>query len=208
VRIESDLQKSMGEELKARDDYRTRGELASSQGDQKTSDLYEHIAGEEQVHHEEFKQRLSEVESRGGSEMANSCGCNTIQAVLQRSKYRTGELEVKYKDPRFEVYSFELGDGIWGTSIDILEEDAFKEAVENYGEKAITDAMEGKEVPVCVPINSISHKYSILNKNGDVLIPSERDLSHMCFSGVITLPDGREVEPDSPDSPLRKMGLI
>ncbi|HUV56893.1 MAG TPA: hypothetical protein VMV84_06640, partial [Dehalococcoidales bacterium] len=67
---------------------------------------------------------------------------------------------------------------------------------------------EGKEVPVCVPMSEIIPKYSILNKKGEILIPSERDLRHMCFESVITLPDGRQVEPDHPDSPLRKMGLI
>jgi hypothetical protein len=140
--------------------------------------------------------------------MAETCGCSTIQAVLRKSKYRTGELEVVYQDPRFEVYSYELGDGIWGTSFDLLEEEAFNNAVKEFGEKAISDANEGEEVSVCVPISSITPKYSILNKKGDLLIPSERDLRSMCYEGVINLPDGRVVEPDSPDSPLRKMGLI
>jgi len=141
--------------------------------------------------------------------MANeSCGCNTIQAVLQKSKYRTGELEVVYKDPKFDVYSYEYGDGIWGTSIDLCEEDAYEKLTKEYGEKAVADAEAGEEVPVCVPIRDIIPKYSILNKKGELIIPSERDLSHMCLSGVITLPDGSEVEPDHPDSPLRKMGLI
>ena len=137
-----------------------------------------------------------------------TCGCNTIKAVLQKSKYRTGELEVVYKDPKFEVYSFKYGDGIWGTSIDLLEGDNYEKLLKEYGEVAITQALRGEEVPVCVPISSITNKYSILNKKGDVLIPSEPDLSSMCFEGVITLPDGREVEPDHPDSPLMKMGLI
>ena len=137
-----------------------------------------------------------------------SCGCNTIQAVLRKSKYRTGDFEIVYKDPKFDVYSFEYGDGIWGTSIDLLEGDNYEKAVKEYGEEAIADVEEGKEVPVCVPISEITPKYSIMNKKGDVLIPSEKDLSSMCFSGVITLPDGRQVEPDHPDSPLMKMGLI
>jgi len=140
--------------------------------------------------------------------MAETCGCNTIQAVLRKSKYRTGEIDVVYKDPKFQVYSYEYGDGIWGTSVDLLEEDAYKKAVEEYGEKAVKAASEGQEVPVCVPISSITSKYSILNAKGALVIPSERDLKHMCFEGVITLPDGRKVEPDHPDSPLRKMGLI
>jgi len=140
--------------------------------------------------------------------MTEQCGCNTIKAVLQKSKYRTGELEVVYKDPKYDVYSYEYGDGIWGTSFDLLDEGVWEKAVKQYGEKALLDATEGKEVPVCVPIGEISSKYSILNKKGDVVLTSERDLSHMCFSGVITLPDGNQVEPDHPDSPLRKMGLI
>ena len=137
-----------------------------------------------------------------------TCGCNTIQAVLQKSKYRTGDMEIVYKDPKYDVYSFEFGDGIWGTSIDLLEGDNYEELVKQYGEKAVLDAEEGKEVPICVPISSITSKYSLLNKKGDVVLTSEKDLSHMCFSDVITLPDGSEVEPDHPKSPLRKMGLI
>ena len=140
--------------------------------------------------------------------MAETCGCNTIKAVLRQSKYRTGEIEIVYKDPKFDVYSYEYGDGIWGTSIDLLEGDNLEKAIKEYGEKAITDAEAGEEVPVCVPFSEITPKYSILNKKGDMVIPSERDLSSMCFEGVITLPDGRQVEPDHPDSPLSKMGLI
>jgi len=140
--------------------------------------------------------------------MGKACGCNTIRAVLRKSKYRIGELDLVYKDPKLQVYSYEYGDGIWGTSIDLLEGDAYKKAVEEYGEKAVADADAGKEVPVCVPISSITSKYSILNAQGELVLPAERDLKHMCVEGVITLPDGREVEPDHPDSPLRKMGLI
>ena len=141
-------------------------------------------------------------------EAVKSCGCNTIQAVLQKSKYRSGEVDVVYKDPRFEVYSFELGDGIWGTSIDVLEEDRWDRAVKEFGEQALLDAMEGKEVPVCVPMSEVRKKYSVLNKKGDIVLLADRDLSHMCCEGTVTLPDGREVESDSPDSPLRKMELI
>jgi hypothetical protein len=140
--------------------------------------------------------------------MAATCGCNTIQAVLQKSKYRTGEIEVVYKDPKFDVYSYEYGDGIWGTSIDVMEDDRWDQAVKEFGEQALLDAMDGKEVPVCVPMSEISKKYSILNKKGDIVLVADRDLSHMCLEGVISLPDGRQVEPDAPDSPLRKMGLI
>lgn len=141
-------------------------------------------------------------------EAVKSCGCNTIQAILQKSKYRSGEIEVVYKDPKFDVYSYELGDGIWGTSIDVMEEERWNQAVKEFGEQALLDAMDGKEVPVCVPMSAVTQKYSILNKKGDIIIPAERDLAHMCFEGVINLPDGRQVEPDAPDSPLRKMGLI
>lgn len=137
-----------------------------------------------------------------------SCKINSLQAILQKSKYRTGEIEVVYKDPRYDVYSYEYGDGIWGTSIDLCEEGALAEAIEEFGEKAIADAELGGEVPVCVPISKIIEKYSILDKKGGLVLTSDRDLSNMCFKGVITLPDGSQVEPDHPDSPLRKLGLI
>lgn len=136
------------------------------------------------------------------------CGCNTIQAVLRKSEYRIGEIEIVYKDPKFEVYSYEYGDGIWGTSIDLLEGDNIDKAIEQFGIDAVTRAEEGEEIPVCVPMSEVISKYSILDKKGNLLIPSERDLSYMCFEGVVNLPDGRQVEPDAPDSPLRKMGLI
>jgi len=140
--------------------------------------------------------------------MSESCGCNTIRAVLTKSKYRTGELDLVYKDPRFDVYSYKYGDGIWGTSIDVLEGDNYEKLIERYGEKSVADAEAGEEVPVCVPLSEITNRYSLMDKKGKLLIPSEPDMAHMCFSGVITLPDGRQVEPDAPDSPLRKMGLI
>ena len=47
---------------------------------------------------------------------------------------------------------------------------------------------------------------------GDGMPTSDEELEAMLeeslYEGVVTLPDGRVVEPDSPLSPLRKMGLI
>jgi len=135
--------------------------------------------------------------------------CCGVRAVIRESKYRAGEIEIVYKDPRYEVYSYELGDGIWGTSIDCLENDAIDDFIKTYGSDTLRKVNKGEEVPVCVPIGDINKKYSLLEKKtGKPVLVSERDLGHMCFEGVITLPDGRQVEPDAPDSPLREMGMI
>lgn len=165
------------------------------------SDL-EKIAGDEARHEQILKGGLEKMGE------GKSCSCNSVQAVLRKSKYRIGEMDIVYKDPRFEVYSYEYGDGIWGTSVNLLENDNFKELTEKYGADAIRKAEEGQDVQVCVPISEITNKYSLLDRKGNLIMPSDRDLSHMCVAGSITLPDGKTVEPDAEDSPLRKMGLI
>jgi len=56
-RIKHDLDKSAREEQQAADQYRDRGKYASGAGDRKTSELYEHVAGEEDQHKKEFQDR-------------------------------------------------------------------------------------------------------------------------------------------------------
>lgn len=136
------------------------------------------------------------------------CTGLTLGAVLQKSKYNIGCLEVKYKDSRYDVYSYKYGDGIWGTTIDPLEGDNLEELVKTYGINAVEKAMEGEQVTVQVPMSQISEKYSIMDKEGNLLHASNTDLKSMVCDGSVTLPDGRKVDPDAPDSPLRKMGLI
>jgi len=52
------LRESMVEEKTAADWYRRRGMDARLKSDTKTADLYEHVAKEEDHHHQEFKERV------------------------------------------------------------------------------------------------------------------------------------------------------
>jgi len=56
-RIKHDLAKSIREEGEAALNYRERGKYAAGAGDKGTSQLYEQIAGEEDVHKQEFQER-------------------------------------------------------------------------------------------------------------------------------------------------------
>jgi hypothetical protein len=58
--IDEGLLKSISEEIIARDLYYKRGKEAGALEDKKTTDLYAHVAGEEEEHHQEFKARLKE----------------------------------------------------------------------------------------------------------------------------------------------------
>jgi rubrerythrin len=59
--IEDGLRQSMIEESTAANWYRRRGMDARLKGDTTTADLYEHIAQEEDQHHQEFKVRADAV---------------------------------------------------------------------------------------------------------------------------------------------------
>ncbi len=57
-----DLLHAATEENLAARVYRLRAQYARERGDTATADLYEHIAKEEDVHEQEFKARLKEVD--------------------------------------------------------------------------------------------------------------------------------------------------
>ncbi len=61
--IPQGLRESMSEELTASNWYRQRARHAKKYGDDKTAKLYEHIAREEDVHYQEFMERLDIVQS-------------------------------------------------------------------------------------------------------------------------------------------------
>lgn len=114
--------------------------------------------------------------------------------------------ELHYKDDRYEVYSYECGDGIWGTyweEFGDMEKDLGKGIVDKW----VEDGYEDMEIEV--PFSFIEKQgYSILTKKGKPLRVSNKDIEHMCFDGVIELPDGSLTEPDGDNSPLRQMGMI
>ena len=62
--IKEGLSQSREEEKIASDWYRRRSKQAKSLGDTETADLYEHIAQEEDVHYDEFNNRLNNVGRR------------------------------------------------------------------------------------------------------------------------------------------------
>ena len=78
VRIERDLYMSMQEEAMASRLYRERAFFAQAKGDSKTAELYEHIAGEEDVHYKEFEKHLEEVSK---SYIASGCSCKVREII-------------------------------------------------------------------------------------------------------------------------------
>jgi rubrerythrin len=59
--IDQGLRDSMVEEKTAAEWYRKRGMDARMQGDEITANLYEHVAGEEDEHYQEFNERVDEI---------------------------------------------------------------------------------------------------------------------------------------------------
>lgn len=134
-----------------------------------------------------------------------------IKVVLCFNEYRDYELEMRYKDEKYDVYSYELQDGIWGTCFEDLDEKEMDFLNKTFGEKEVEKLilMEVDEVVGYVPFSYVTAQgYSIVTKKGKCIETSERDMAHMCMDGCIALPDGSMVEPDAEDSPLREMGLI
>jgi len=87
-RIKHDLDKSAREEQQAADQYRDRGKYASGAGDRKTSELYEHVAGEEDQHKKEFQDR--------GQQLATQYS-TTVKEPWQMTK---AEYESAYGKPQ------------------------------------------------------------------------------------------------------------
>jgi rubrerythrin len=61
--IADGLRESMVEESTAADWYRRRGMDARLKGDPLTAELYEHVAKEEDHHHQEFQERLTAMKA-------------------------------------------------------------------------------------------------------------------------------------------------
>jgi len=122
--------------------------------------------------------------------------------------------ELRYMDPKFEVYSYRDGDGIWGSTFDEFEE--VIQFVEKYVDKETAKELQAEfdkwgffsDLKVEVDTKFVSDEgYTLRDLKGNEII-SNKELKHMCMDSVITLPDGRRVEPDHPDSPLSQMGII
>jgi rubrerythrin len=61
VSVPEGLRESMGEELTAANWYRRRAQHARAHGDNKTADLYEHIARDEDGHYISLTQRFDQI---------------------------------------------------------------------------------------------------------------------------------------------------
>jgi len=119
-RIKHDLGKSVLEEQEAADQYRDRGKYASGAGDRKTSELYEHIAAEEDQHKREFQDRGQQLNTeRSGNENApytivhdrfqitcSYCGLLGTEARLAEALERAKALQKKHssQDEKVEVF--------------------------------------------------------------------------------------------------------
>lgn len=133
----------------------------------------------------------------------------TIRAVLREPEYDHTErlVEVVYDDPELEVYSYEIGDGIWGTYYGDFDE--MKEALGiETADKWVSNDYE--DMVVELPLSFVYRQgYSIISKKTQKpLRISEKDMQHMCCDSVITLPDGSVTELDGEGSPLMDLGLI
>lgn len=129
----------------------------------------------------------------------------TIKAVLQLPEWGDSDCEVRFKDKRFKVWSYQDGDGIWGFHLDD------EEFIELFGKELFEKWVESdfEELEIDVPFSVIEEKgYSILDNKRRVRKISIEDLWGMSRDGVVRLPDGRTVEPDAEDSPLMELGLI
>ena len=125
-----------------------------------------------------------------------------INAIL---KYEGEGLCVEYKDTKYDVYSYELGDGIWGWTIG----DDLTQTIKLFGEKAVEKVLMGEEVNVNVPFSYIDQMgYSIVTKKGKVVQMAEKDGWAIISNGVVEMPNGERLEPDAEGSPLRELGLI
>lgn len=130
-----------------------------------------------------------------------------MRAISGVLKLEDCELCVEYKDPDYEVYSYSLGDGLWGlTALDDEEVDEF---VRLFGLDLVSKAYNGEELVVSVPISFITSKgHSVINRKNKSEFLGNRDVEEMIFNGCWYDDDGNPKELDSEDSPLMRNGLI
>lgn len=134
----------------------------------------------------------------------------TVKGILGYKDWGDCNLCVKYKDDRYEVYSYRDGDGIWGWNLE--EDEEFKEAYELFGKEVVERAMdEYEDIPVEIPFSAITKQgYTILDKKTQkpITMVHPDDLMNIMSEGMVHMPDGSDLEPDAEGSPLREMGLI
>jgi hypothetical protein len=133
----------------------------------------------------------------------------TIKGILTMKEWGDMDLCVEYIDPEYEVYSYSIGDGIWGFFI--RSEEEFEEAIELWGEKNVYKALdEMEDIEVEIPIQKILDEgYSIRNiKTGKIIHFGAKDIEEMSSQACWYDSDGNAKELDSEDSPLTQQGLI
>lgn len=135
-----------------------------------------------------------------------------VKAIIKTKDWGDYNEILEFHDNKYEVYSYECGDGIWGFNLEFVDEyqdEVDKEIFKLFNKEIVKLLDECEESEVVVPFELIERKgYSIINKKGKVLKMSEKDMAHCCFNGCIDMPDGSCLEPDAEGSPLMEMGLI
>jgi len=134
---------------------------------------------------------------------------------------RSGYWVVIFCDPEYKVYSFKLADSLFSIGYAELEDmpEFMQEAVERAiaeGRNLSVDAIffdpEAEEAGVEVEVPSefiVGEGDSIVRKRDNVpVVISWSDLEAGFLAGVFSDGDGNPIEPDHPESPLRKLGLI
>jgi len=139
--------------------------------------------------------------------------------VFDRS---TGYWVVIFCDPEYKVYSYKLADSLFSIGYSELEDmpefmrAAIDKAVAEGRNLSVDDTIffdpdvEEAGVEVDVPSEFIvSEGDSIVRKWDNVpVVISWSDLEAGFLAGVFSDGDGNPIEPDHPESPLRKLGLI
>ena len=168
-RIKHDLAKSMREEQLAAADYRDRGKYASESGDHKIGQLYEHIAKEEDLHQQEFKeqgQKLSGQYSTTGEQLPQT---------KQRYLVITNSGDSKYlKNQTVSEESFDRENDRLKKAGRRLMKGIFLEGYDG-GEKKGNGNGETKELPATVRGEPVPDKYRELTPFIDEPLPPGTD---------------------------------
>lgn len=114
--VAGELKKSLDDEMKAIQTYRTRKEFALKTGDKETAKLYEHIADEELTHYEELLKRLQKIDTgkmneAGVVKVTGQCQDNVKSCKFVVRKPKPGK-KADYKDLPAAISAVEVSETV------------------------------------------------------------------------------------------------
>lgn len=133
---------------------------------------------------------------------------NFLYGVLKEDNFSEDSVELKYEDPLYEVYSYSIGDGIWGDRFECDYKDLPDWLKRQVTEEEYFDIWLGlKTKKVTIPFNVI--EYTIINRKTKKPVKTGlNDLTEGLISGITHNENGETIELDNEDSIFRKLGLI